>query len=99
MEKRTTLTVTKETLAVWSELAERSRVPLSRIMEDIAKELKPLLDEANESERVSFLVARIPKKKHVMIAVLPIMVSSFDLPMTDSNKKADREIKKRIEKE
>jgi hypothetical protein len=95
----TTISVSHETLAVWRELADRSRIDLGKIMEDIAKELKPLLDEADESERVSFLVARIPKKQHVMIAVLPIMVSSFDTPTSDSDAKVDSEVRKRLRKE
>jgi hypothetical protein len=99
MERKTTsLTVTKETLATWGELSERSRIPLSKIMEDIAKELKPILDES-ESERVAFGVMRVPNKKHVMLAFVPIFCGSFEIPVNATDKQTDKAIRKRLKRQ
>jgi len=91
------MSVTKETLQIWRELADRSNIDLGKIMELIASDIKTVLDEIQTS-RLSFGSLRVPDKKLVMLGFVPMEFGSFDTSTTESDAKVDRKIRKRLKK-
>jgi hypothetical protein len=94
---KTTMSVTPETLKTWRELADRSNIDLGKIMELIASDIKTVLDEI-QTERISFGSLRVPDKKLVMLGFVPMEFGSFETLTTDSDKKVDAKIRKRLRK-
>lgn len=67
--KRTSIAVHPDTLSVFSELSEKTKIPLAQIMEELAKEISIILHDGlpDESNRVNYMAKAFLDKSCVLL--------------------------------
>jgi len=67
--KRTSIYVTPDTLGVFSELSEKTKIPLAQIMEELAKEIAVIMRDglADETSRINYMPKAFLDKSCVVL--------------------------------
>lgn len=67
--KRTSIYVTPDTLSVFSELSEKTKIPLAQIMEELAKEIAVILHDGipDEANRINYMAKAFLDKSCVVL--------------------------------
>ena len=66
--KRTTIPVSQDALSVFSELSEKTRIPLFQIMEELSKEIRVIIkDGLPESDRINYMPKAFMDKSCVVL--------------------------------
>lgn len=67
--KRTSIYVTPDTLGVFSELSEKTKIPLAQILSELAKEISIILHDGlpDETNRVNYMAKAFLDKSCVVL--------------------------------